>query len=271
MSLVYRRNDPPVKKTDYKSNVSNLSDVDTFVSDWINHPASRQRATNMYGTSGEQMINDGIKNLGSARVIDDNYDGNYLDFAYESLKDGHSLPFGEVRKLESNDIAKEFGYAMPIDNYVRTDLTDRDARTDQSLAHEETHLVTDLDDRIREDFHPMNTSEHNKNIPQYSKEYIERGYAMPFTKYSMDDGIWPKMMEIRRGLNMSPDEEFTQEHLDRALQDDNLQSAYEGLKDMYPNKGLIELFNKVVSNDIPVNKAVQMARRGGILYKRIRI
>jgi len=103
-------------------------------------------------------------------------------------------------------------------------------------------------------------------------------YTTEHKQYLSRDGIWPRMMEIRKRLNLHPGEEFTDKHIEKLKELDekrkpNEYSPYSDIKLVYPDDNDIKtLFNKVVDANVNGRKqhekiSTMTAKKGGILYK----
>jgi hypothetical protein len=77
--------------------------------------------------------------------------------------------------------------------------------------------------------------------------------------YLNRDGFYPRMMEIRRDLNMEPGQIMTQDMLNKIKKT----SAYRDLNLKYDDKNKLRLFNKVAENSKMPN--ITYARFGGMV------
>jgi len=80
-----------------------------------------------------------------------------------------------------------------------------------------------------------------------------------------NEEINARIMEIRRQIGAKPGEIFTKEELKRRLKKNHVRDT---LLDTYKSQTIVDWLNTLVSNDTKKSNATQVARQGGILYKK---
>ena len=274
--------DPPEKKGKKKGNAVqdwwyNLEDVQNnyemfndidggWLSKWLSDPETKKRLQNkevyqhdpfFLDIPNEQVRQGALKDLEKLPVYDaSNLEGDYpseSDFSYnQELQgwpeiDNYLRHF--VQPMQETQFGTTSGFHMPDYNYIGM----RGLKPEHMgmLAHEGVHATGPFQElnefAINRAFGPQRP--YDENLDMYGTvDY--NGKPRLGTEYLDEDGLYPRIMDIRRNLGVKPGELITEQMLDDGFDNnDSIQLALEQLSQYYTPEQILKMFNTLASND----------------------
>ena len=219
------------------------NDVDPFMKNWMNNPITQKRLDNQIGylMRGNKPIDVINKNLNTLPVYDQ-----------QKMEGQKTSDFINNYKLQNN-ISYKYPDSQfePYFNNLREEpgvggvyvpdihsVSVRDINNKGTLAHEMTHALG-IQDEMETD---MSIFYNQKPDPNYPKNSYEKNRY----DYLKKDGMYPRVMEVRRELNLKPGQEVDK----RIFNDVRLKkgSAVQDLRKMYDDSEIIKILNTIADN-----------------------
>ena len=171
---------------------------------------------------------------------DDNLN-NYNSYYYEDNR-----PFTKGSRVHNVDRKAYF---------VSKDIADSNALA----AHELSHIV-DIENYINEYDVRQDVFDKVKNVHDM--------HDLKFEETRADINAFRFLLDSKKIYDAGK-EDFKAEHLIKALEDPDVSRDFftKRLLRLYSTEDLIDIMNKVASNDKPTDYSIRSARKGGILYK----
>lgn len=259
-----------------------FNDLDNaWLSEWLSHPETIKRFQNKdiyqfdpfyLDIPNDEIRISALKNLEKLPVYDferfgdyglsrfnpfsDNYVSND-DLNYNNRLQGFKerVPqfagdtfMSELSSMFDQDNAT-LGYYNPIANYIAMNNLNPDMMG--VLTHEGIHATDEFqdinEDAIKTAFGPQRPYDEGLDI--YGT-VDEDGRPRLGTEYLDEDGLYPRIMDIRRNLGVKPGELVTEKMLDDGFDNnESIQLALEQLSQYYTPEQILQMFNSLASND----------------------
>ena len=241
-----------------------FNDIDNaWLSEWLSHPETIKRLQNqdIYSntSAAEKLRQEGLEKLANTPVYDASaLEGNYpkvSDFAYnQKLQGWPEIDYyrdhfvGPLQETQFHDTGA-LGFYFPDYKYIGMQSLDPELMG--AFAHEGVHATEEFqelnENRIKAAFGPQRP--YDEGLDLYGT-VDEDGRPRLGSDYLDEDGLYPRIMDIRRNLGVKPGELVTEEMLDNGF-DDNwaIQLALEQLSQYYTPEQILQMFNSLASND----------------------
>lgn len=263
----------PIKKKkngDKEDSFSGTSDKKWY-NNWINSPEARKRldSTNkLYNNSStdiDELLRKSNKNLGSVAVYGkDATDQQIVDYhRHKMLKnyDAENLveAVSEINKPSDDPMA--MGFYTPELHSIKMFKDKNDDEYGVTMAHELTHGAEDFqvfnDNVIDKIAKKRTVDEYINNIAPNGSD-SDKDYLRGFYEYLQEDGVYPRVMELRNKYNLKPGQKVKKEDLRK------FKETQSDLFDLYSDDDVIKIMNTVADNT-DINSNVNVAAKGGYI------
>ena len=226
-----------------------------------------------------------VKNIKSVPVFQKDITRNINDLDYAFDRQGIIKNPVTHFSLLNSGAPNIGGYYRPTEHFIKMHMSN----TPETKTHELIHATgvygyqhereKDMDNASKEkrDWEKkyLYKSQYAKDTyGDYSEENFEKfikntkylnalKHDQKKIDYLKDDGFYPRVMEIRRYLNMKPGQIMTQEMLNKAKS----HRAYGDLDMKYDDKNKLEIFNRVAENIQAGDNNIQIVKKGGQVKK----
>jgi len=232
------------------------NEVDPFMKNWMNNPITQKRLNDQIGylmEDNKKPINVINENLNTLPVYDQkkmrgkktsDFISNYKlqnDLGSEYPDSQFEVYFNNLR--EEPYVAGS--YVPDIHSMSVADINDKG-----TLVHEMTH-GSGIQDEME---HYMQFKYNQKPDPNYP----EGSYKKNDYDYLKRDGMYPRIMDIRRELNLKPGQKVDK----RIFNGNNIKtdSAIQDLREMYDDDEILHIMNTIADNS--KSKKLSTAKNG---------
>lgn len=225
-------------REDVQATYKPANEVDPFVSEWFKHPETKRRMVEMFDEKSAKEYGDKLQEYLNILPV---YQGKSLEGIKTSdMMSNHRLQGFKNEEPSSdyylndrlNSMRPEYNRLGIYNSSIHSASVD-DWNDKPTVAHELMHasgIQDPLDFRADLRFNKI-PKDPSKESGKLTYEYLER------------DGIYPRLMEMRRAMNVKPGQNITQD----MIEDLNV-NGYEQLRMMYDDKTILEMLNTLASN-----------------------
>lgn len=234
-------------RDDVQQSYKMANDIDPFVKNWMNNPITQKKLNEQIGfhfKNGETPIDVVNRNLNSLPVY---YTDKMKGISNSDFINNHILQNNKGSDLSYYNLENRFNKLRENKYYIPGkylpeihSISINDPKDFTTLSHEITHgsgIQNKLDHYIDMEYNEKERNNYSENsIEKDRQEYLDR------------DGVYPRIMEIRRALNLKPGQK-----VDRRIfngNNKNLLNAIDDLKSKYEDDEIIKILNTVAYNNI---------------------
>jgi len=217
---------------------NSYNEVDPWLANWISNPITVKKFTKQGYYDGD-IINYSSTPKYNKHVIKQ----SLQRLATTPLKENTTLPANILGVTRSRN---DFPYKVEV-----ASLKDKG-----TIAHEGVHVINKFSDKINSEIYVRYPQKEN-TTKIFPTSKIGRTLLKGTSSYLEEDGMYPRIMDIRRTLNMKPGQPFNKEDLDKP----EIQKPLYDLQQYYDNDVIIQMLNELASNN--KNKVLPIAAYGG--------